>query len=226
MNKKNLNNKKIKFITCEVVLDEIKDRIPASWQIKSFEKRLHERSDELRANLQNEINLSQDYDLIILGYGLCGKSVEGLVSEKTLMVIPKCDDCISLLLGSADEYRKQIKNVPGTYYLTRGYIGESENPMLSNYDQMIEKYGEDTLKWILSEMLKNYSRLVFINTGNYEPKTWREIAISQANNLGLKFEEIKGTDEYFKMLLNCDWKNSHFLIIKPGQKVKFEMFLP
>jgi Protein of unknown function (DUF1638). len=218
------DNKKVKFIVCDVVHDEVKDRLPADWDVVIFEKKLHERSDHLREALQKEIDNSQDYGSIILGYGLCGKSVEGLSSPNTYMVIPKCDDCISLLLGSCAEYKKQITKTPGSYYLTRGYIGENENPMLSNYEEMKEKYSEETLKWVVKEMLKNYTRMVYINTGNYEPGQWRKIALEQAEKLELGFEEVKGTDEFFSKLVSGNWDDD-FLIVKPGEKVKLEMFL-
>jgi len=224
LNKIEMRNRRIKFITCEVIHDEVKDRIPEGWEVVKFEKRLHERSDGLREALQKEIDDSQSFDLIVLGYGLCGKSAEGLVSKKAFMVIPRCDDCISLFLGSSDEYKKQIRKEPGSFYLTRGYIGDSENPMLSNYSEYMGKYDEETLDWLIREMLKNYKRMVYINTGNYPPEQWRNIAMEQAEKLKLDFEEIEGTDQYFKKLLGGRW-DGEFVIVKPGEKVKFEMFL-
>ena len=218
------DNKKVKFIVCDVVNDEVKDRIPSSWDVVIFEKKLHEKSDHLREVLQKEIDNSQDYDSIILGYGLCGKSVEGLLSPNTDMIIPKCDDCISLFLGSTAEYKKQITKAPGSYYLTRGYIGENENLMLANYEEMKAKYSEETLKWVVKEMLKNYTRMVYINTGNYEPDQWRKITRQQAENLELAFEEINGTDDFFTKLVTGNW-DEYFLMVKPGEKVKLEMFL-
>lgn len=216
-------NKKVKFIVCDVVHDEVKDRLPANWDVVIFEKKLHEKSDHLREVLQKEIDNSQDYGSIVLGYGLCGKSVDGLLSPNTYMVIPKCDDCISLFLGSTAEYKKQIAKAPGSYYLTRGYIGENENLMLNNYEEMKAKYSEETLKWVVKEMLKNYTRMVYINTGNYQPGEWRKIAQQEAEKLDLAFEEINGTDEFFTKLVSSDWDDD-FLVVKPGEKVKLEMF--
>ena len=120
------NGKKVKFITCDVILDEVKEKIPGEWEVASIEKRLHERSDELREKIQKEIDDSHDFDIIFLGFGLCGKSVDGLVSKDAVIVIPKCDDCIAMFLGSVEEHRKQSKKEPGTYYLTRGYIGDAD----------------------------------------------------------------------------------------------------
>jgi hypothetical protein len=207
-----------------VVYDEVIHRMPDGWEVVKFEKGLHERSDNLREILQKEINESQSFDIIVLGYGFCGKSAEGLVSENTFLVIPKCDDCISLFLGSTSEYKKQHSKEPGSFYLTRGYIGESDNPLLFNRSEYEEKYDTETLEWFMKEMLKNYTRMVYINTGNYPPEEWRDIAKEQAEKYDLRFEEINGTDQYFKKLLSGIWDGG-FVIVEPGEKLKFDMFM-
>jgi len=218
------NGRKVKFISCEVILDEVKDRIPENWEVASLEKRLHEKSGELRKKLQEEIDRSKGFDTILLGFGLCGKSVEGLVSKDAALVLPKSDDCIAILLGSAEEYRKQSQKEPGTYYLTRGYIGEVDEDIIgSGFSQVREKYDEETWKWILGQMLKNYKRLAFINTGNYDPEKWRRMAVKEAGKLGLDFEEIVSTGNFFDKLLDGDWDHD-FVRVSPGQKVAAGMF--
>jgi len=218
------NGKKIKFISCEVILDEIKYILPGNWEVTSIEKRLHERSDELRQKLQEEIDRSKGFDIIFLGFGLCGKSVEGLTSKDATLVLPRSDDCIAILLGSVEEYRKQSKIEPGTFYLTRGYIGEAEEDIVGGgFADIRDKYDEKTWKWIIKEMLKNYKRMVFINTGNYDPEKWRQMAIQEANKLELEFEEVKSTGDFFQKISRGQWDRD-FIIIKPGQKIKADMF--
>jgi hypothetical protein len=219
------NGKRIKFISCEVILDEVKDMLPENWEVTSLEKRLHERSDELREKLQEEIDRSKGFDIIFLGFGLCGKSVEGLTSKDAIIVLPKSDDCIAILLGSMAEYKKQTRKEPGTYYLTRGYIGEAEEDIVGGgFSEIRDKYDEDTWKWIIKEMLKNYKRLVFINTGNYDSEKWRQMAIKEAEKLELEFEEIKSTGDFFRKISSCNW-DSDFITIKPGQKITADMFV-
>ncbi|MCX6384495.1 MAG: DUF1638 domain-containing protein, partial [Actinobacteria bacterium] len=180
-----IKRKNVKFIVCDVLYDEIKDRIPESWTTVNLEKRLHNNSKDLMNKLQDEINRSQEFDLIVLGYALCGKGVEGLVSEKIDMVILKCDDCISILLGSVDEYKKQFKIEPGTYYVTREYLGEVDNIILEGFKDIRFKYDDSTWKWVIGEMLKNYKRLAFINTGNYPVDEYRKKAKASADELNL-----------------------------------------
>ncbi|MGM0366236.1 MAG: DUF1638 domain-containing protein [Actinomycetota bacterium] len=218
-----IKNKKVAFIVCDVIYDEVRQKVPSRWKVISLEKKLHERSDELRDRLQKEIDSHQDYDVIILGYALCGKGTEGLVSNNTYLVLSKCDDCIAMLLGSAKEYKRQHRLEPGTYYLTQGYIGDCDDFIIESFSQVRDKYDDKTWDWIRQQMLKNYKRLVFINTGNYEGGSFREKAKQEAQKLGLRFEEIKGTNEYFDKMLNGEF-DADFVVLKPGQKISSEMF--
>ncbi len=219
----NLKNKKIKFIACKVIYDEVRDSIPERWDVVYFKKGLHERSDILRKKLQNEIDRSQDYDFILLGYGFCGRGTEGLVSERTVLVIPRCHDCIAMLLGSVEEYKAQFSREPGTYYLTRGHIGDIEDFRIGRFLETEKKYDRETADWVIGSMLKNYKRLVFINTGNYNSEKWLKRAGKEARRLRLKFEEIRATDKFLMKMLEGKW-DRNFLILKPGRKVTPDMF--
>ncbi|MBC7334489.1 MAG: DUF1638 domain-containing protein, partial [Actinobacteria bacterium] len=73
------------------------------------------------------------------------------------------------------------------------------------------------------EMLKNYKRLAFINTGNYDITKWKEIAKKEADKYGLRFEEIKGSNKLLSKIINCNW-DEQFIIVKPGVKITPEMF--
>ncbi len=216
--------KKVKCIICEVVYDEVKDRIPQEWDIVHLERRLHNNSQNLRTMLQEEIDKSQDYDMIILGYALCGKGVDGLFSEKVPIVLFKCDDCIPILLGSRQDYKEQFNNEPGTYYVTREYLADVDDMMLDGFAEIRGKYDEQTWKWIVSEMLKNYKRLAFINTGNYDVESLREKAKQEAEKLNLRFEEIKGKSDYLDKLINLDF-DKDFLIIRPNEIITSDMFV-
>ena len=73
-------------------------------------------------------------------------------------------------------------------------------------------------------MLKNYNRLAYIETGNYDSSQAREIAKRQASKYNLIFEEIKGSNKLLSKITRGNW-DGEFLIIEPGTKVAMEMFL-
>jgi hypothetical protein len=135
------------------------------------------------------------------------------------LVIPRVDDCIAIFLGSAVEYQKQYRSAPGTYYLTKGWIEFGDTPF-SEYDILVRRYGEQMAKRIVDRILKNYTRLAFISTAHNEPEQYRERAQSMAEQFGLRYEEIQGSDVIIRMMLYGSW-NDQFVIIPPGTTVSF-----
>jgi hypothetical protein len=75
-------------------------------------------------------------------------------------------------------------------------------------------------KRIVDRILKNYTRLAFISTAHNEPEQYRERAQSMAEQFGLRYEEIQGSDVIIRMMLYGSW-NDQFVIIPPGTTVSF-----
>jgi len=55
-----------------------------------------------------------------------------------------------------------IPTEPGTYFLTRGYLGEAEDFIVSGFSEIRDKYDKETLQWIVKEMLKLTFRTFFV----------------------------------------------------------------
>ena len=99
-----MNPERTKLIACQAVLEEIVQEVPAGIDVVSVDIALHVRPDSLRSALQEEIDrTSQEKDTILLGYGLCSRAVDGLVSPQQTLVVPRVHDCIGLLLNNSDE---------------------------------------------------------------------------------------------------------------------------
>src|SRR5512133_2415672 len=101
-------------LACKVIEDELRPLLAPNVEFRSVEQGLHRHPEKLQESLQQEID-SIDADEILLGYGLCGKGVVGLKSSVARLVVPRVDDCISLLLGSLDRYHEEFEKEPGTY---------------------------------------------------------------------------------------------------------------
>lgn len=165
-----------------------------------------------------------DGEVILLGYGLCSNGVIGLRSPDKWLVIPRVEDCISLLLGSRESYMEHFRNEPGTYYLTKGWIDHGNNPYQS-YQENLEKYDPETALWIAREMLKNYTRVALIDTGAYELNGCRSQAQEMADFFGLRLEEIPGTLQLLHDLVAGKWSRD-ILVVEPGKEVTEAMFRP
>ena len=165
----------------------------------------------------------EEFDEIVLGYGLCSNGIVGICARRHPLIVPRIHDCISLFLGSHGSYEDQAKKEPGTYYLTPGWIEKGETP-LSKYESYARSYGEETAKWVLHEEMKNYTRILLINTGVYEIDRYREIARQNAEFLGISCQEVKGSPVLFRALVRGP-REKDFLHIERGHTIQQAMFL-
>ena len=110
---------RIALIGCMVMNREISHLVSKSCNVVRtwwLRQGLHDTPDMLQTELQRmvdeieEENLrlrkSMRFEAITLAYGLCSNGVIGLKSRSLPLIVPRCDDCISLFLGSAERYRE------------------------------------------------------------------------------------------------------------------------
>jgi hypothetical protein len=211
-------------IACATVIEEMVPFLPEDVSSETLDFGLHLRPQELKKSLQEKIDrASRHADVLLLGYGLCSMAVVGLRATTAHLVIPRVDDCIAIFLGSCDAYKEQHRKEPGTYYLTKGWIEVGDTPF-QEYHRLVEKYGETKAKYMIQLMLKNYRRLGFINTGQYEIERYREYAHRTAEQFNLRFEEIDGSPALVKKMVFGPW-DDEFLVVAPGQTVQYTDFV-
>jgi hypothetical protein len=212
-----------RVIACATVMEEILPFLPSDMSYEILDFGLHLRPGELKNALQEKVNeASQSADVLLLGYGLCSMAVVNLHASTATLVIPRVDDCIGIFLGSSSAYRQQARQEPGTYYLTKGWIEVGDSPF-EEYKRLVEKYGEEKSKRMIGLTLKNYTRLAFINTGQYEIERYQAYAQRMADQFGLRYEEIAGSPALVKKLVFGPW-DEEFVVVRPGQTVRYEDF--
>jgi hypothetical protein len=138
------------------------------------------------------------------------------------VVIPRVDDCIAIFLGSTDAYTQQNKKEPGTYYLTKGWIEVSDTPF-EEHKRLVEKYGQQKADHIMSLMLKNYTRLAYIDTGQQDQERYRTYAQQTADKFNLRFEEILGSDALVRKMIFGPW-DEDILVAPPGHTIQYADF--
>jgi len=212
-------------LACTVMEREIRRFENGKVEFKFFDYGLHRTPENMSKALQMEIDQipEMNYDRIVLGYGLCSNGIVGVCARKHPVIVPRIHDCISLFLGSTESYRNHSTEHPGTYYLTPGWIEKGETP-LSKFNSYAQSHGEETAKWVLHEEMKNYTRILLINTAVYDMEPYRRIARQNAAFLGISYEEIQGSSALFRSLVRGPWARD-FLIIDRGQTIQQEVFL-
>jgi len=167
-----------------------------------LESGLHIFPEMLRQRLQAEIDgVSEDVTHVLLGFGFCGNALVGLRSADKTLVVPKVDDCITLLLGSVA--RRMEINRDGAYFLTRGWI-ENRITIWDAYQRCLKQYGEKKTRIIMRSMIGHYRRLVLLNTGLPDGGHWRETAVRMASAFSLEKFNITGTHALIERLAPRD----------------------
>ena len=212
-----------RVIACATVIEEMLPLLPADVPYEVLDFGLHLRPQELKRVLQEKIDeASQAADVILLGYGLCSLAVVGLRATAAAIVTSRSDDCIAIFLGSRAAYKQQASKEPGTYYLTKGWIEVGDSPF-SEHEKLAEKYGEAKAMRMMKLTLKNYTRLAFINTGDYHLDSYRDYARRNSEKFDLRYEEIDGSPALVKKMIAGPW-DDEFVVASPGETITYEMF--
>ena len=205
-------------------------------QIHYVEIGLHEQPGaQLRAALQEEINSvpEEDYDAVGLGYGLCNRGLVGLKSHGLPVIIPRAHDCLGILLGGSKRYLAELEKETGTYFQSCGWIehlpaDRTLRPMAAgsglslNKEEMIARYGEEATQFLLEEYAKftqHYKRLAFISTPVAQVEERARKAGEIAQQQGWKFERLPGDLGWLRRLVDGEWQERDFLVLKPHQRV-------
>lgn len=190
---------------------------------------LHAIPKNLKVAVQESLDAIEEPSLVVLGYGLCGNGLDGIQAGVHTLLIPRADDCIAIFLGSYAAYRKEFDENPGTYFLTKGWLESGSDP-LQEFENLIEKYGQETAEWLMNTQYQHYKRLVFIAHSQEdldEPRA-RQVGEYMAR-WGIRYEEITGSDLYLRKLAEIadqtESKNDDFLVIQPGEELTQRMFL-
>lgn len=227
------NQPPIAILACKVFQGLLEKHLPAEMAqaITYLDYGLHEAPRRLKTALQEAIDAVEPPSLVVLAYGLCGNGLDGLKAGRHALLVPRADDCIALLLGSHQAYLEQFNSMPGTYWLSKGWLEAGSNP-LNEYREYVEKYGQAQADWLVDTQYRNYRRLAFVSheqadLENYRPLV-QEIAVF-CTRWGMAYQEILGSEAYIQQLCRVCQDTSlvdqDFILIQPGGELKQAAFL-
>jgi hypothetical protein len=202
------------------MMEDIRPLLPPGFECLVLNFGLHADPGALRRVLQETIDQAAgSAETIVLGYGLCSMAVVGLRANGCTLVVPRVDDCIALCLGSQAAYRSQFRSEPGTYYLTRGWIEAGDSPF-SEHEKLVQAFGVEKADRVMERMLRNYTRLAFIDTGQGESEGYREYSQGMAKRFGLRYAEIPGSERLIRKMLRGPLDHE-FVVAAPGETIRY-----
>ena len=200
---------------------------------------LHDTPDVLREELQHKIDEIERenqmlpahlrMEAVVLAYGLCSNGVIGLHSRSLPVIVPRCDDCISLFLGSAERYRKLFRELPGIYWYNNGWIEQAFTPSRENYArqraQYAEEYGEENADYLMectNNWMGQYRHCGFITCPLGDRPDYESYARQAAKDFGWQFTRVEGDMAYLDALVNGPGDDARFLTCPPHSCISAE----
>jgi hypothetical protein len=220
-------------LACPVLKDLIEPRIVGSeTSVLYMDYGLHVLPKRMAPCLQERLDALEEPSLVLIGYGLCGNGLEGLEAGRHTLVIPRADDCITILLGSHQAYARAQREHPGTYYLTRGWLEVGGDP-LAEYRSLVERFGQENADHVIDTLFAHYTRLCLLASTPADLSACqaeaREVADFCAKRWGMSYQERIGSDALLRGLLDApqrmDALGEDFVVVPPGGRVKPQMFL-
>jgi hypothetical protein len=211
----------IKLITCQALAHLI-GPIPGSGMARVIlPMSLHLSPPSLRKRLNEEIRKTEEPETtILLGYGLCGRGLEGVQSKKSRLGLPKVDDCVGAVLGSRLRHKTLSNANPGCFFMEPSWIGTDIDIFTQIY-KGLDRIPEENRDEIVRMAFKNYSRLALICHGNESDLQVISSCRMLAESYGLTFLKFISDLALLKDLANGPWDPDRFIVTDPGQAIPF-----
>jgi len=236
--------KRFKLIACKVLYREIcllSANGESHIDVTYLQQGLHDQPDLLRTVLQDEIDRidagedlyscspikSLDFDAILLGYGLCSNAICGISSKKYKIVVPRAHDCITLFLGSKEEYKTYFDSRNGgIFWYTSGWIDNVLMPSKERRDILTKRYteqfGEDSAAYLIETAQswdQQYNMCAFVDWAALNNSYYIEYTKRCAAYLDWDFDLLAGSPELLQDFLRGNWDGDRFLVLEPGQSI-------
>ena len=192
------------------------------YPVYTLDRALHVDPEDMKAAMLRQMAaLPEEFDTVLVAMGFCG-GVWFNVSFDRTVVIPRVDDCISLLLHTDDDLHPNLKE-DGHLYL---YENDPEDFSALTLMHSTNSFTHDMdLKNLNREFLfemwfHNYRNMDVIDTGLNDcySEEYAEAAQGQADQIGAQLDYVPGSFRLLEKLVSGRW-DEQFIVAPPGKKL-------
>ena len=220
------------ILTCsslEEYVVQAQNNMGTAFPVIALDKRYHMEPKDMREQILSAISdLSKTYSTILVSMGFCGGSWDQVVAPCRI-VIPRVDDCVSLLLQQGDEYCANLKEMGHLYLyekdpkesffsrIGQGLDGMGGVPGMGGVDGI----GNDDLDELIDMYFGNYHYLDIIDTGYNDCYSEKYVAAAQeeADRIHMDLDYVEGGIHLLEKLVSGAW-NEQFLVAEKGHLIR------
>ena len=201
-----------KALTLEI--EHVSNKLGIQRPIVWVDRGLHNFPDKLRAAVQDALDALEGVDRVLLGYANCGNAIKGVAARDFEIIVPKVDDCISLLFNSV-KAREAYSQEYASMFMTEGWM-DAEHSIVQEYHYTLDKYGEETAASITQAIYAHYRTMTYLDTGLYSIPDLMDKTrvICDIADLETRIHPVELT--YIEELIAGPWPEDRFIHVPAG----------
>lgn len=177
---------KLKVIACEIFRWIVEMEVKEHMDLVFIEIASHNEPAILHDKLQKEIDASQEYDVILLLYGICGNAIIGLCSPHVNLYVFRAHDCSSVFLGTQGLF---INERWSCFAMHQQHLSFQSLQSVEDYEQL---YGSEHGRY-LWEIMSGGNELAYLSFHRKEDEqAWKELTEEgyHINNIYIGSKEV------------------------------------
>lgn len=212
------------ILTCSSLksyVDMAQQHMNTDYPVITVDRIHHVDPDRMKKIIQAEIEkIGRDTDTLLVAMGFCG-GVWDQVRAPVRTVIPRVDDCVSLLLTTDNSYIPNRKQMGHLYLYEDNPEDFSALSLLNDYTKASGEFQGMDKEYLFHMWFDSYHFLDIIDTGYnncYEEK-YAEQAQKNADTIQAALDYVPGSNMLLEKLVSGNW-NEQFLVAEAGHIIR------
>lgn len=216
------------ILSCTSLVDYVnaaQEAMHTQYDVVTIDRQYHDNPPDMKQQIIDIINeLPPGVDTVLVAMGFCGGAWDHMTFPRRV-VIPKVDDCISLLLHTDDEYHPNLKEFGHLYMIEKDPAEFSVEKMIASVERYKEYKGWDRDS-LFHLIFDNYHYMDIVDTGLNEECYTEEYVIEAQKNadlLNATLDYVTGSNLLLEKLVSGRW-DQQFIVAEPGELIKHKSF--
>ena len=213
------------ILSCSSLLlhvEAAQTKMHTRFPVVNLDRRLHAEPKRMRSSILETLEaLPPSCETVLAAMGYCGGSWNHIPLSRRV-VIPKVDDCITLLLHTDDTPHGNLKEAGHMYFRdcdTGAYSIEGMK------EEICRTYGMEFGTSIFGSWFQNYTNADIIDTGVYDCYSEEYVTEAQKNAdlIRCSLGYVEGSNRILEKLVSGQW-DEQFAVLESGQDMTEQDF--
>ena len=221
-------NTQTAILTCsslQMYVDLAQQHMKTNYPVITIDRIYHVEPEQMKKVIQEELEQRKlKIDTLLVAMGFCGGAWDQ-VTALVRTVIPRVDDCVSLLLATDDDYVPNRKETGHLYLYEKDPEQFSATALLQDYGKASDEFRGMDKEFLFHMWFDQYHYLDIIDTG-YNPcyeEAYVEKAQENADKIHATLDYVQGSNRILEKLVSGQW-DDQFLIAEAGHLIRHADF--